>query len=178
MTNEEYRAYEDAADKYLDTVDKTIYDVEGNPINIGFNIWKTYIDGFIDGRKDIAQQEIHNVKINYNQLFDEYKKLEKENAELKTQIEELKTHCRANEWHFVQDGDIPTESGRYAVYTGGAPLFLDYDSEIKEFGYWCAVLGGSLGVVDTVFETVKQRNEDEVIAWKDIVPPHIVGRKL
>lgn len=40
MTNEEYRAYEDAADKYLDTVDKTIYDVEGNPINIGFNIWK------------------------------------------------------------------------------------------------------------------------------------------
>lgn len=90
MTNEEYRAYEDAADKYLDTVDKTIYDVEGNPINIGFKIWKTYIDGFIDGRKDIAQQEIHNVKINYNQLFDEYKKLEKENAELREQIAKIK----------------------------------------------------------------------------------------
>lgn len=90
MTNEEYRAYEGVADKYLETVDKTIYDIEGNPLNIGFKIWKTYIDGFIDGRKDIAQQEIHNVKINYNQLFDEYKKLEKENAELTKQIEKMK----------------------------------------------------------------------------------------
>lgn len=101
MTNEEYRAYEDAADKYLDTVDKTIYDVEGNPINIGFNIWKTYIDGFIDGRKDIAQQEIHNAKINYNQLFDEYKKLEKENAELTKQIEQLKCCGNCKHWDCV-----------------------------------------------------------------------------
>lgn len=81
---------EERVEKYLETVETTIYDIEGNSLNIGFKIRKTYIDGFIDGRKDIAQQEIHNIKITYNQLFDEYKKLEKENAKLREQIEKMK----------------------------------------------------------------------------------------
>lgn len=90
MTNEKYETYKDVADKYLKTVNRITYDIAGNPLNIGFKIWKTYIDGFVDGRKDIAQQEIHNIKINYNQLFDEYKKLEKENAELREQIAKMR----------------------------------------------------------------------------------------
>lgn len=68
MTNEEYRAYETVADKYLATVEKTIYDINGNPLNIGFKIWKTYIDGFVAGREE----------------------LEKENAELREQIAKMR----------------------------------------------------------------------------------------
>lgn len=78
---------------------------------------------------------------------------------------------KANEWHYVKDGDLPKVSGRYWVYTGGEPFALDFDTEINAFGYWCAMLSGNLGVCDTVFETVEERTEDKVIAWKEIVLP-------
>lgn len=77
---------------------------------------------------------------------------------------------KANEWHYVKD-ELPKVSGRYWVYTGGEPFTLDFDTEVNAFGYWCAVLSGSFGVCDTVFETVEERKEDEVIAWKEIVLP-------
>ena len=81
---------------------------------------------------------------------------------------------KANEWHYVKDGDLPKESGRYLVYVGGGENSvypLDFDTEANDFGYWCLQVGASLGVTDTVFETVTERNEDKVIAWKEIVLP-------
>ena len=77
---------------------------------------------------------------------------------------------KANEWHSVKD-ELPKTSGKYLVYTGGEPFILDFDTEVNAFGYWCAVLSDSLGVCDTVFETIEERKEDKVIAWKEIVPP-------
>ena len=81
---------------------------------------------------------------------------------------------KANEWHYVKDG-LPKESGRYMVYVGGGEngvYPLDFDTEANDFGYWCLeVASASLGVTDTIFETVTERKEDKVIAWKKITPP-------
>ena len=77
---------------------------------------------------------------------------------------------KANEWHFVKDG-LPKTSGRYLVYTGDEPFILDFDSEVNSFGYWVVSLGDDWGVQDEDFETVKDRGEDDVIAWKEITPP-------
>lgn len=82
---------------------------------------------------------------------------------------------KANEWHFVSEKGLPKESGRYLVYVGGGEngvYPLDFDTEANDFGYWCLeVASASLGVTDAVFETVTERNEDKVIAWKEIVLP-------
>ena len=82
---------------------------------------------------------------------------------------------KANEWHYVKDGDLPKESGRYLVYVGGGEKGvypLDFETEYNDFGYWCLeVASASLGVTDTIFETITERNEDKVIAWKEIVLP-------
>ena len=81
---------------------------------------------------------------------------------------------KANEWYFVKDG-LPKVSGRYFVYVGGGEKGvypLDFETEYNDFGYWCLeVASASLGVTDTVFETITERNEDKVIAWKEIVLP-------
>ena len=82
---------------------------------------------------------------------------------------------KANEWQFVSEKGLPKKSGRYLVYVGGGEngvYPLDFDTEANDFGYWCLeVASASLGVTDTVFETVTERNEDKVIAWKEIVLP-------
>ena len=84
---------------------------------------------------------------------------------------------KANEWHFVSEKGLPKESGRYLVYVGGGEKGiypLDFETEYNDFGYWCVeVASASLGVTDTVFETITERNEDEVIAWKEIVLPEL-----
>ena len=79
---------------------------------------------------------------------------------------------KANEWHYVKDG-LPKTSGRYLVYTGGEPFILDFDSEVNSFGYWVVSLGDDWGVQDEDFETVKDRGEDNVIAWKEIILPEL-----
>ena len=78
---------------------------------------------------------------------------------------------KANEWHFVKDGDLPKVSDRYWVYTGGEPFTLDFDTVVNAFVYWCLDVVENLGVRDSIFETVAERDEDEVIAWKEIVLP-------
>ena len=83
---------------------------------------------------------------------------------------------KANEWHYVKDGDLPKESGRYFVYVGGGEngvYPLDFDTEANDFGCWCLDVGNNLGVRDTIFETITERNEDKVIAWKEIVLPEL-----
>ena len=117
--------------------------------------------------------------------FDEVVKLVKEGAEFgyklaHEEIDYLNKHWRseeerkANEWHYVSKEGLPKESGRYLVYVGGGEngvYPLDFDTEANDFGYWCLDVGDNLGVRDTIFETVTERNEDKVIAWKEIVLP-------
>ena len=79
---------------------------------------------------------------------------------------------KANEWHYVKD-ELPKTSGRYLVYTGGEPFILDFDTEVNSFGYWVVSLGDDWGVQDEDFETVKDRGEDDVIAWKEIILPEL-----
>ena len=79
---------------------------------------------------------------------------------------------KANEWHFVKDG-LPKTSGKYLVYTGGEPFILDFATEVNSFGYWVVSLGDDWGVQDEDFETVKDRGEDDVIAWKEIILPEL-----
>ena len=81
-------------------------------------------------------------------------------------------YSKALEWHFVKDG-LPKTSGKYLVYTGGEPFILDFDTEVNSFGYWVASLGDDWGVQDEDFETVKDRGEDNVIAWKEIILPEL-----
>ena len=83
---------------------------------------------------------------------------------------------KANEWHYVSEKGLPKESGRYLVYVGGGEngvYPLDFDTEANDFGYWCLDVGENLGVRDSIFETVAERNEDAVIAWKEIVLPEL-----
>ena len=79
---------------------------------------------------------------------------------------------KANEWHYVKN-ELPKTSGKYLVYTGGEPFILDFDSEVNSFGYWVVSLGDDWGVQDEDFETVKDRGEDDVIAWKEIILPEL-----
>ena len=82
---------------------------------------------------------------------------------------------KANEWHYVKDG-LPKESGKYLVCVGGVNgvFVLDFETEYNDFGYWCLeVASDSLGVTDTTFETITERKEDAVIAWKEIVLPEL-----
>lgn len=84
---------------------------------------------------------------------------------------------KVNEWHYVSEKGLPKESGRYFVYVGGGEKGvypLDFETEYNDFGYWCLIVNSaSLGVTDTVFETITERNEDKVIAWKEIVLPEL-----
>ena len=81
-------------------------------------------------------------------------------------------YSKALEWHFVKDG-LPKTSGKYLVYTGGEPFILDFATEVNSFGYWVVSLGDDWGVQDEDFETVKDRGEDNVIAWKEIILPEL-----
>ena len=79
---------------------------------------------------------------------------------------------KANEWHYVKDG-LPKISGKYLVYTGDEPFILDFATEVNSFGYWVISLGDNWGAQDEDFETVKDRGEDDVIAWKEIILPEL-----
>lgn len=79
---------------------------------------------------------------------------------------------KANEWHYVKDG-LPKTSGRYLVYTGDEPSILNFATEVNSFGYWVVSLEDDRGVQDEDFETVKDREEDDVIAWKEIILPEL-----
>ena len=81
-------------------------------------------------------------------------------------------YSKALKWHFVKDG-LPKTSGKYLVYTGGEPFILDFATEVNSFGYWVVSLGDDWGVQDEDFETVKDRGEDDVIAWKEIILPEL-----
>ena len=97
--------------------------------------------------------------------IDEYKKT---NREIAKDFAALRK--QVPQWHDLRKdpNDLPERSGRYFVYTGGEPFVLDFDSETEAFGYWCLDVGDNYGVRDTIFKTVAEQNEDEVIAWCEI----------
>ena len=69
------------------------------------------------------------------------------------------TNCKIqvkDEWHYVKDGDLPKDENRVWLCFG----VDDYnDGQFIRGRFWC----GSCGWFDA----------DEVIAWKEIVPPQI-----
>ena len=64
---------------------------------------------------------------------------------------------KANEWHFVKDGEYPTHSNRVLVFTDEGVGFGIYGLENKKWYTY-----------DTGFG---------VIAWKEITPPKKIKRK-
>ena len=81
------------------------------------------------------------------------------------------SYNKANEWQYPSKGELPKISGKYLVFTGGEPFMLDYDTETKDFGYWCLDVGDNFGIRDTIFKTITELDEDKVIAWKEVVLP-------
>lgn len=77
------------------------------------------------------------------------------------------------EWHNLEENpkDLPTKSGRYLCYFGGedTEFIMDFEEESNAFGYWCGKYdAGSLGFIDSEFETIEDRGEDKVVAWCEI----------
>ena len=116
---------------------------------------------------DESISELQDYEGNYIDISERIIKSFKDGAEF--------GYNKANEWHYVSEKGLPKESGRYLVYVGGdekGVYPLDFETEYNDFGYWCLIINSaSLGVTDTVFETITERNEDKVIAWKEIVLP-------
>jgi hypothetical protein len=77
---------------------------------------------------------------------------------------------KANEWHYVKDGDLPKEDDVYLVYTTRGVLLGHYEQ------------GGADGETDFIGEPYSDFTEypsemlfieDEIIAWKEIVLPEL-----
>ena len=50
-------------------------------------------------------------------------------------------------------------------------LIIFQEKILNSFGYWVVSLEDDWGFQDEDFETVKDRGEDDVIAWKEIELP-------
>lgn len=68
---------------------------------------------------------------------------------------------KANEWHYVKDGDFPKEKGNYLV----AWKRTHHVEEYGEWGFDVDLFNADEGYFEGV--------GDFVIAWKEIVPPDI-----
>ena len=127
--------------------------------------------------KDAEEYSVGKAHEHYNYLFEEHAGSPVDFARWCFQDGAEFGYNKAKEWHFVSEKGLPKESGRYLVYVGGGEKGvypLDFDTEYNDFGYWCLeVASASLGVTDTIFETITERNEDKVIAWKEIVLPEL-----
>ena len=77
---------------------------------------------------------------------------------------------KANEWHYVKDGDLPKEDDVYLVYTTKGVLLGHYEQ------------GGADGETNfkgepysdfTEYPSEMLFTENEIIAWKEIVLPEL-----
>jgi hypothetical protein len=77
---------------------------------------------------------------------------------------------KANEWHYVKEGDLPKEDDVYLVYTTKGVLLGHYEQ------------GGADGETNfkgepysdfTEYPSEMLFTEDEIIAWKEIVLPEL-----
>ena len=79
---------------------------------------------------------------------------------------------RKEKWHDLRKdhNDLPKESDKYlCAWEGGEQWIMDFETEVNSFGYWCNTYDSqSLGFIDSVFETIKERGEDEIIAWCEL----------
>ena len=67
---------------------------------------------------------------------------------------------KANEWHWIKDGDFPEEEKEYLIYTKKKKL------EIRKIH----ISGDGKNYLTDVF---LMRDLESVIAWKEIVPPEL-----
>ena len=105
-----------------------------------------YIKAFKDGAEFGYNKGYHDAEEHYMNVIDSQHKL----------VEESK----ANEWHYVKDGDLPKDDKQYLVL-----FFYNYRGK-KEM---------SCGVRDNLhsdFETNRCYTE-QIIAWKEIVLPEL-----
>jgi len=90
--------------------------------------------------------ELQDFEGNYIDISDRIIKAFKDGAEF--------GYNKANEWHYVKDGDLPKDESRVWLYFG----VDDYnDGQFIRGRFWC----DSCGWFDV----------EEVIAWKEIVLP-------
>ena len=82
-----------------------------------------------------------------------------QNIALKKELE------KANEWHYVKDGDLPKEEGDY--------LFYLYDKETKFTFYEVLGIARTYADRDDLYIESMIWTLEDVIAWKEIVPPNI-----
>ena len=104
-------------------------------------------------------EEYVNEHSEYNETFDmvfvncDTKKAFKDGAEF--------GYNKANEWHYVKDGDFPKDKGNYLVA-------WKRTHHIEEYGKWGFDVD-LFNVDEGYFEGVG----DYVIAWKEIVLPEL-----
>lgn len=72
---------------------------------------------------------------------------------------------KANEWHWIKDGDFPEEEKEYLIYTKKKKL------EIRKIH----ISGDGKNYLTDVF---LMRDLESVIAWKEIVPPELEESEL
>ena len=70
---------------------------------------------------------------------------------------------KANEWHYVKDGDLPKEEGDY--------LFYLYDKETKYTFYEVLGIARTYADRDDLYIESMIWTLEDVIAWKEIVLP-------
>lgn len=106
---------------------------------------------------DKDAEEYVNEHSEYNEIFDmvlinsNTKKTFKDAAEF--------GYNKANEWHYIKDGELPKDESKVWLYFGDD----DYNDGLFIHGrFWC----GTCGWFDVA----------EVIAWKELVPPKIVTK--
>jgi hypothetical protein len=118
---------------------------------------KIWQEGAEFGYNKAKNEVITEATKNYNAIIAEYEKHYKE------RIAELE---KANEWHYVKDGDYPKDNKPVLCILG------DIDSDNCEVGYYNDVESGE----PWHFETYHLPDDDGdnawgVIAWKEIVLP-------
>lgn len=108
--------------------------------------WETDKHSYIDGFKDGAQFGYNKCKEELNHkglaLQSDMDKTIEQNIALKKELN------KANEWHYVKDGDLPKEEGEVLIYWKSG--------DIK-----CA----------SVVEPYKVTEDTHIIAWKEITLP-------
>ena len=98
--------------------------------------------------------------------------LDQRDIEIAYQKGAIDAYNKANEWHFVKDGDFPSPNVRVDVW-----VKLSKNYETKYIAYWRPTI--KKWQIYNLIEASRQvkdedfLDENEVIAWKEIVLPEL-----
>lgn len=105
------------------------------------------------------REDVGNIQIDYNAYLNNLAKAFKDGAEF--------GYNKANEWHYVKDGDLPKTEGSYYVtmdngrgYKSGTILNWVEETDCEEDFHW----------EDDDYECF----DEQVYAWKEIVLPNLI----